>query len=296
VNVRPASEDDLAAVTAFLADDEERQLGRASRIGTSDLRAWLGTADLGRDTWLYEDDELGIAGFGWVEAHAGFAVGVVHEEAKGHGLGSDLAERAETRLRDAGLRQIHEVAFAADRRAAELFGARGYREARRFWEMGIELDGLPPEPSLPAGLRLETFTPAAARPFHDALEEAFRDHWEHRPRPFEEWWAEKQAAPDLDVDLWFLVRDGDEVAAAVRNDPNRNGGGWVAALGVRRPWRGRGVGRALLLHTFREFHRRGVTRVSLGVDAESPTGATRLYESVGMTVELEQVVYEKALA
>jgi ribosomal protein S18 acetylase RimI-like enzyme len=70
----------------------------------------------------------------------------------------------------------------------------------------------------------------------------------------------------------------------------------VAALGVRRPWRGRGLGRALLLHTFGEFHRRGVTRISLGVDSENPTGATKLYESAGMQVELEQVVFERAFA
>jgi len=48
--------------------------------------------------------------------------------------------------------------------------------------------------------------------------------------------------------------------------------------------------------TFGEFHRRGLNRVSLGVDAENPSGATKLYESVGMATELEQVVYERALA
>jgi ribosomal protein S18 acetylase RimI-like enzyme len=69
----------------------------------------------------------------------------------------------------------------------------------------------------------------------------------------------------------------------------------VGALGVRRRWRGRGYGRALLLHTFREFRRRGMTRATLGVDAANPTGATRLYESVGMHVEQEEIVWEKAL-
>jgi hypothetical protein len=39
-----------------------------------------------------------------------------------------------------------------------------------------------------------------------------------------------------------------------------------------------------------------VTRVTLGVDADSPTGATKLYERVGMVVESSAVVYEKALA
>jgi mycothiol synthase len=49
-------------------------------------------------------------------------------------------------------------------------------------------------------------------------------------------------------------------------------------------------------HSFREFHRRGQRRVGLGVDAENPTGATKLYESVGMVVDSEQVVWEKKLA
>ena len=79
------------------------------------------------------------------------------------------------------------------------------------------------------------------------------------------------------------------------NEPNRNGGGYVGAMGVKRAWRGKGLGRALLLRTFAEFYSRGVPRVTLGVDAESPTGATKLYESVGMTIESAGVVYEKAL-
>ena len=82
--------------------------------------------------------------------------------------------------------------------------------------------------------------------------------------------------------MWFLIRDGNDVAA-VRNDPERNGGGYVGALGVARPWRGKGLGRALLLRTFAEFYARGAPRVTLGVDAENPTGATKLYEGVGMT-------------
>jgi ribosomal protein S18 acetylase RimI-like enzyme len=81
----------------------------------------------------------------------------------------------------------------------------------------------------------------------------------------------------------------------IRNDPERNGGGYVGAIGVQRAWRGKGLGRALLVRTFAEFYARGVSRVTLGVDAQSPTGATKLYEGVGMTTENAAVVYEKAL-
>ena len=98
---------------------------------------------------------------------------------------------------------------------------------------------------------------------------------------------------DDDQSLWFVIRVGTEIAAAVRNDAERRGGGYVGIIGVRRDWRGRGLAKALLLRTFGEFWQRGVTRVSLDVDADSPTGATRLYESVGMRVEGAMAVYER---
>ncbi len=93
-----------------------------------------------------------------------------------------------------------------------------------------------------------------------------------------------------------MIRDGDEIAATVRNEANRNGGGYVGAIGVRRPWRGRGLARALLARTFNEFYERGQSRVTLGVDAQNPTGATQLYESIGMHAESEAIVFEKASA
>lgn len=71
--------------------------------------------------------------------------------------------------------------------------------------------------------------------------------------------------------------------------------GWVDQLGVRRPWRRSGLGLALLHHTFGEFYRRGFTRVALGVDASSLTGATRLYERAGMYVARKYLTLEKEL-
>lgn len=298
MNVRPATADDFEAVVALLVTDESHLTGRPSRIALSDVRGWLAGVDLARNTWLFEEDRRLVA-CGWAEAHVGglgFAVGVVHPAAKGRGLGPQLVETSEGSLRAACSLRVHQVALAADRAAPGLFAARGYREVRRFYEMAIEFETPPPVPPLPDGYAIEVFREEDARLFHEALDESFQDHWEHRSREFEEWWEQRRTAPDFDPTLWFLVRDGDEVAAVARNEPNRNGGGWVGALGVRRPWRGRGFGRALLLHTFGEFHRRGVNRVSLGVDAENPSGATKLYESVGMATELEQVVYERALA
>jgi GNAT superfamily N-acetyltransferase len=300
VNVRALTTADFPAVASFLAEDEAHLFGRPSRLAVPDVTAWLAHVDLERDTWLFAEEGQVVA-LGWVEVEthhdAGFAVGVVHRDRHGHGLGSRLLDLTEERLREREVARTHHVTLAPEAAASRLLSARGYREVRRFWEMTIELpDRPPPTPLIPDSLRIERFSTDAARPFHAALEEAFEEHWEHQPEPFEAWWERQLASPDHDPSLWFLVRDGDEVVAATRNDPERSGGGWIGALGVRRAWRGRGLAKALLLHSFREFHRRGKRRVGLGVDSENSTGATKLYESVGMVVDTEQIVWEKELA
>lgn len=297
ITQRPATREDAAPVAALLAADETELLGHPSRLTEVDVVGWWARVDLEQSSWLLEDDGRPVA-VGWFEHYGpiGIHVGVVALGEKGRGLGARLVDVGEGRAAASDATRAHTFAPALDRAAAELFESRGYHEVRRFYDMAIALTQPTPEPSLPDGPAIETFTEQDARAFHDALNEAFEDHWEHHPQPFEQWWEQKQAAPDYDPTLWYLIRDGDEVAATVRNDPERNGGGYVGAIGVRRPWRGRGLGKALLLHTFAEFQRRGKTRVTLGVDAENPTGATKLYEGVGMHVEMESVVFEKALA
>ena len=298
MNVRPITPDDFPALAAFLAEDETHLFGRPSRVGVADVTAWLSGPDLTSDTWLFEEDGRLVAA-GWVEKHhdTGIAIGIVHRERRGRGLGSELVDRSEERLRALGVGRVHAVSLAPDAAAGPLLTGRGYREVRRFWEMTIELgDDPPPEPLLPEGFRIESFSSELARAFHGALEEAFAEHWEYQPEPFEEWWERQVARPDHDPSLWFVVRTGEDVAAATRNDPERSGGGWIGALGVRADWRGRGLAKALLLRSFREFHQRGQRRVGLGVDSENATGATKLYESVGMVVDSEQVVWEKELA
>lgn len=298
MNARPITPDDFPALAAFLAEDEMHLFGRPSRVGVADVTAWLSGSDLSSDSWLFEEDGSLIA-VGWVEKHhaTGVAVGIVHRERRGRGLGSELVDRSEERLRALGVGRIHAVTLAPDVAAEPLLTGRGYGEVRRFWEMTIELgDDPPPEPRLPDGLRIEPFSSKLARAFHGALEEAFADHWEYQPVSFEEWWERQVARPDHDPSLWFLVRTDEDVVAATRNDPERSGGGWIGAIGVCPAWRGRGLAKALLLRSFREFHRRGQRRVGLGVDAENATGATKLYESVGMVVDSEQVVWEKELA
>ncbi|NIO68281.1 MAG: GNAT family N-acetyltransferase [Anaerolineae bacterium] len=104
--------------------------------------------------------------------------------------------------------------------------------------------------------------------------------------------------PSFDQSLWFVAVDGEEIAgfslcySIVAEDPDM---GEVATLGVRRPWRRQGLALALLHHSFGELYQRGKPKATLGVDAQSLTGATRLYEKAGMHVQRRYDSYEKEL-
>ena len=211
----------------------------------------------------------------------------------GRGLGSWLVEHAESRARAHGLNLLRQGTIADDAAARELYEARGYREVRRHWEMAIELEGEPPAPEPTDGLAIDTFREEDAREFHDAIGEAFADEWGFSPLPFDKWW---EMRGDDDKSLWFVVRDEGRIVAYARCESGRHGGGYVGMIGTRNAWRRRGLGLALLQHAFREFYARGIRRVTLGVDSENASGATRLYERAGMHVESEHVTFEKALA
>jgi ribosomal protein S18 acetylase RimI-like enzyme len=290
MNSRPMTEADYERVIAMLADDESRLFNRPSSLTVNDLREWVSRTDLEHDTWLYEEDGE-LRGVGWTDQHGDVSVliGAVAPDYKGRGLGATLLDRAIARAQEKGGERLHAVALGPDSAAMELIRSRGFEEVRRFYGMAIELKERPAEPDVP----VETFRLEEAEAFHAAMDDAFQDHWEHTTTPFEEWWERHRNNPNFDPTCWFLIRDGDEIAAVSRNEGNRNGGGYIGALGVRRAWRGKGYAKALLYRSFAEFWDRGMTRVTLGVDATNPTGATHLYERVGMHVEDEQVVLER---
>lgn len=292
MNVRPFAEADAPAVADLIAHDDERFYPGRPRVTGEDVvmfQQWS------KEVWVWEEGRrvLASASFG-LNGDAADVRGVVGE--RGRGIGTEILERGEAFGRAAGVEKIFAGASEPNAQARALFEGREYREVRRFYEMAIELAEEPAAPVLPDGFVMDELRDGEQRAFYDAINEAFAEHWEWHPLPFEEWIEIRRDHHHDELGpLWFVVRDGDELAGVIRNDAQLAGGGYVGGIGVRPGWRGKGLAKALLQRAFAEFWRRGTTRVTLGVDSENETGATHLYERVGMHVETCGVAFEKAL-
>jgi mycothiol synthase len=193
--------------------------------------------------------------------------------------------------------------YAADVGLRRILEDHGFVEVRRFWRMGVRHEPGATIPAAdPAGYRLLPCTDDEVqwRALHAAQMAAFLDHFDFVPIGYEDWRALMHGATE-DPTQWILAEPVDApgtVAGWVRGS-NRyatEGAGYVASIGVLREHRGRGLARALLRARLADDAARGFERTLLHVDSESPTGATRLYEGVGMRVDTESVTFQRPLA
>jgi mycothiol synthase len=289
---RPAL-DDAPRVQALLTAVESAEFGEPGNTSLEDLLDIWQRIDLARDAWLVVAPHGEVAGYGYtrkrqVVRHT--VAGYVHPAHEGNGIGTTLVRLAETRAREAvSLAPPGAEVFvtnwinARNRAACELLAREGYRTVRSFQCMGIALETVPEPQPWPGGITVRTAAEIGdLRPFHDLVEEGMADHWDHVEFPYEQW-VERRCGTDFDPQLWFLALRGEEPTGAVLCRSSA-ATGWVDTLVVRRPYRQRGLGSALLTFAFSTLAQRGHQRGRLIVDAENLTGATRIYERAGMRV------------
>jgi ribosomal protein S18 acetylase RimI-like enzyme len=96
-------------------------------------------------------------------------------------------------------------------------------------------------------------------------------------------------------DLTRIAFDGDEIAAYVLAYDNVEGREYLGQVGTRRPWRKRGVASALISASLMAAVADGKSSASLGVDADSMTGAVGVYERLGFEVKHKFVSYRRAV-
>lgn len=254
--------------------------------------------ELERDSWLVSAPDGTLVAYACVwdtRDHVRLdPTTCVHPKYRGRGIEASLIARAEEYTRTiAEAKTVQWIVNADHRAVTDRFEQRGYHTTRHDLVMEINMAEPPPPPALPAGIVLRSFVRAQdERAVWACTQEAFRDARGHKDLEFEAWRQGFMEHADWSAELSCVAQDGDRIAGAamVLNSSN---GGWIRQLGVRRPWRKKGLGLAILLRIFGNFYARGVRRIGLGVDADSLTGATRLYERAGMRVKNHFVRYEK---
>jgi len=301
VELRPPAHGDAAAIAAAL--NEFNRPAKNVLDSPEEVEIWLGTPSLDAEhdvrVAVVDGRIVGYAEASDISGEGRIVIGdfradPAHAHASIALLGF-VETRARERIRDGGKLKIWVPEKARANRA--LLESREFAFHHYSLRMAIELDDEPPPPAWPDGISVRTYGGEKDdRAVWEVEQETFFDQrdWEHEA--FEDWrhWAQRDP---FEPRLWFLAEAGEELVGICLcrsewgGDPDF---GWVGVIGVRRPWRRKGLGAALMQHAFRELRSRGKRRVGLGVDSGNPTGAVRLYERVGMQVERRIAWYEKA--
>ena len=213
------------------------------------------------------------------------------EIAAGHAAAGEAPERE---------RALTTFTFDGDVGGRVLLEGAGYTAFRRFASMTRpDLEDLPDLP-LPDGLEVRPISrvPDLLRRVFEADVEAFRDHFGWTESS-DERFAAFLGQPGLDPALWLVAFDGDEVAGGVLNQihvsPDGERSGWLDPVFTRRPWRRRGLARALIARALVVLRDQGLDAAFLGVDLSNPNQALALYESCGFRVVSSATAFRKPL-
>jgi mycothiol synthase len=267
-----------------------------------------------KDFLLWEDDEGKLIGFSqvWVspqgEENDGSLWFRVRPEARGGNVEEKIIVWGEQRMREVATERGASVKLRSwvrdkqrDRRA--LLENSGFTSDRYFIIMGRSLSELIPESKLSEGFILrQSQGEPDAEAWVEMRNQSCIDHWNYHPSTVEEhvhWLGDPNYQSELD--LIAVAPDGTFVAFCLcyilpeENERNERKDGWIGSLGTRRGFRRRGLGRAMLLAGMQRLKAVGMETAKLGVDAQNPNQASKLYESVGFRKLYTNVVYVKNL-
>mgnify|MGYP000607287389 FL=1 len=295
MSLRPPRDDDFDAVLELMNAHQLAAFGEAD-VTADDLRTWLTTpyVVVERDIRVLERDGRLVA-YADVDSDRDDPPVWWCDVKFAPDADAVVPELVAWLDRRAAVGRLRVWTAETDERVVAAFSALGFEAVRHSYRMEIDLDRDVRAPAWPDAISVRSATTADHRAVHEAVVEVWRDTNDHYDETFEEWAHWNVERESYDPGLWFLAEAGAELAgfAICRRDDVDPSAGYVGSLGVRRPWRRQGLGEALLLRSFQAFRERGWKRATLGVDASSPTGATRLYERAGMRVYRDTVFLER---
>lgn len=289
---RPVTADDVPTLTALInAAIKADRTGRPIPEQAVAEQLTAPRFDPVRDSvTAWDADTLVAAGSVWgpdgpVDGRAlGVFDGDVHPDHRGRGIGAQLLERLQTRAAERAAElnpglpvRLRSPGGTPDSTTQRLLEGAGFRPDNYFITMEVDLPEWHDPGIASSAVALDE---ERLRRTRDAHNDAFRDHRNFSPIT-EDVWAHWMTSSAARTDLGHVVVEGDDVLAYAIVSEYQPGVAHVELVGTRRRARGRGFARAVLLGTLRAARKAGCAVAELEVDSTSPTGADRLYTSVG---------------
>ena len=307
--LRHPTEADADATQAVLDAAESHDAGEERSHFTNVAVHWMDPeCRPDRDWWVVEASGHTIVAVAWLWPEGDgdlIADHYVHPGHRGRGLGEvllDLIEeqvaKAPARLPDGSPR--HLVVWCEDTDVVRLasLARRGFVAVRQYFEMADRPDRCvrSSRRGRPASSCRAFQAGEDERRVHAADQEAFAEHFLFEPRSFDAWRA-RHLEGDRRRPVALAPRLGRRRAGRLRHrHRSTREERMIDDLAVRKPWRGRGIGRALLSAAFAALRERGQTIARLYVDAQNVTNAVRVYEAAGMHVERRFDTLQKMLS
>jgi mycothiol synthase len=309
-HVRPPTLADVPAIVAMVQASDVAAVGEPD-FTTGEAQEILTAPgfDIDHDSWVVLDSSASILGWAYLGPQMGGQRenfdAYVHPEL-GRAAHPPLVELVLARVAQRAAAAGHSSivlrggAIASEVSYVELLRSSGFAFVKRYARMRRSLTDELPTLEVPSGVTLRPVRVGddeELRSFHAVVDTAFEDTPDHRSATFEEFQERLASLPSIEWDEWFVAEVDGRIVAALRSATQAGEDeGWVKNLAVLREYRGRGIGRALLLTAFEVYRAKGRQSVGLGVDMTNPTGAYGLYESVGMHPVYEADIYERTIA
>ena len=251
--------------------------------------------------WEIDDEKRQVFGFPF-NIHPAESNLELHSHLLGWVEKRSLEVAAETKVSDSQVLRAFLANIEKEALREAALQAQGFKPVRYMNRMTRDLNEPIEIPPLPEGLEVRPVPETHYRTVMNGLDEAFQDHWGHSPFQ-EENYQSFISSPMFKPSLWQVAWDGNEVAAGVLNMVDEEANkqfniqrGMTDPIFTRRPWRKRGLARALLMRSLKMFKEMGMSEAMLGVDTQNPSGAFVLYESCGFKPTLRSVIFEKNIS
>ncbi len=235
------------------------------------------------------------AGFVTTPPEGGYRVdliGGVLPGARGQGIGRTMlgwqlsrAEEIHAAIAADSSWEAHADVAQLDTSALALLTRFGLTPVRYAFDMLASTTNVEDRPP-PAGVTITAYRTDRSHMVHEAHMDAFADHWGYQYRPFEAWSSVTVNSANFNPVLSVVATAGTEIAGYIlAYDDAIADQVYIGQVGVRRPWRRRGLAAAMLARVLRVAADAGRSQAALDVDAASPTGAVGVYERVGFRTE-----------